>query len=99
MLWFHVCHKFFRCMLSTRRIVGSGTLLVERKFIHGCGRAGHIEDVVVRSSFRGHNLGRSIINRLVQAGKEEGCYKVWFMERGEGENAPMFFSNKWLSKT
>ncbi len=39
------------------RIVAAGTLLLERKFIRGCGTAGHIEDVVVDSTCRGQRLG------------------------------------------
>lgn len=40
-------------------VVAAGTLLVERKFIHGCGKVGHIEDVVVSHALRGHSLGRT----------------------------------------
>ena len=39
------------------RIIAAGTLLLEHKFIRGCGTAGHIEDVVVDSSYRGLRLG------------------------------------------
>lgn len=28
-------------------MIGAATLVVERKFIHGCGRVGRVEDVVV----------------------------------------------------
>ena len=36
---------------NSDRIVGSGTLLVEQKFIHSCGKAGHIEDIVIAKAF------------------------------------------------
>jgi glucosamine-phosphate N-acetyltransferase len=39
------------------RIVASGTLVVEYKFLRGCSHAGHIEDVVVDSEQRGTGLG------------------------------------------
>lgn len=48
------------------RIVGTATLFVERKLIHGCSAAGHIEDVVVDASVRGKGVGRLLVERLIQ---------------------------------
>ncbi|TPX38332.1 hypothetical protein SmJEL517_g00328 [Synchytrium microbalum] len=62
--------------LATGNIVGSGTVFIERKFLHGCGKAAHIEDVVVSSSMRGKSLGKHIIETLKNISKESGCYKV-----------------------
>ena len=39
------------------RVLATGTLLVEHKFIHACGKVGHIEDVVVLPEARGQGLG------------------------------------------
>lgn len=39
------------------KIVASATLLVEKKFLHSCGKCGHIEDVVVDAAYRGKKLG------------------------------------------
>lgn len=52
--------------------VASGTILVERKFIRGCGLVGHIEDIVVDAGQRGKNLGRKIIDQLTHIGKLAG---------------------------
>ncbi|TPX40360.1 hypothetical protein SeMB42_g06043 [Synchytrium endobioticum] len=54
----------------------SGTVVVERKFLHSCGKAAHIEDIVVNSSMRGKSLGKYIIEQLKHIAKETGCYKV-----------------------
>ena len=49
---------------NTNLIIGSGTLLIEQKFIRNCGKASHIEDIVVRKGYRGKNLGLKLINVL-----------------------------------
>ncbi|KAL0220723.1 hypothetical protein RCL1_000577 [Eukaryota sp. TZLM3-RCL] len=62
--------------LETGEVVAAATLLVEQKFIHQCGKVGHIEDVVVASSYRRQNLGRTLVEHLSQIAKQEGCYKT-----------------------
>ena len=61
---------------SNNRIIGTGTLLVEPKFIHECGRVGHIEDVVVRKNIHGGGFGKKIVTFLAEQAKIRGCYKV-----------------------
>ncbi|EKE37276.1 hypothetical protein ENUP19_0113G0017 [Entamoeba nuttalli] len=58
------------------KIVVTGTLLIERKFIHCGGLVGHIEDIVVTNSRRKEGLGKALIQKLIQIGKEKGCYKI-----------------------
>ncbi len=58
------------------RVVACGTLLVEQKFIHGGGKAGHIEDVVVEQCFRGLGIGQAMVELLVSLAQEQRCYKV-----------------------
>jgi len=62
--------------VTAEKLIASATLLVERKFIHQCGKVGHIEDVVVHSDYRGSKLGCLIVKELMRLGKEAGCYKV-----------------------
>jgi hypothetical protein len=50
--------------------------MIEDKFVHGCGRVGHIEDVVVQSGYRGTSLGIRVIEALHGVAKRRGCYKV-----------------------
>jgi glucosamine-phosphate N-acetyltransferase len=73
-LWFCFFHD--AADLDASRIIASATLLVELKFIRNCGKCGHIEDVVVDSSYRGQRLGLRVIEALIEAAKEAGCYKV-----------------------
>lgn len=58
------------------KIIGSGTLLIEKKIIHKMGRVGHIEDIVIDREYRGKRLGEMMIRHLTEKSKEMGCYKV-----------------------
>ena len=55
-------------------IVGYGSIFYEVK-IRG-GKAGHIEDIVIKDSYRGKGFGKMIIDFLVKDAKNESCYKI-----------------------
>lgn len=59
-----------------KRVVAVGTLIVESKLIHNCGKVGHIEDIAVALNQRGKKLGLTLIRHLMRIGCEAGCYKV-----------------------
>lgn len=61
---------------SKKQIVGSGTLVIEQKFIRQQGKAGHIEDIVVSEQYRGKKLGKRLIELLKQIALANECYKV-----------------------
>jgi glucosamine-phosphate N-acetyltransferase len=58
------------------RIVGTGSMIVERKFIHSLGLVGHIEDIAVETGQQGKKLGLRIIQSLDYIAAQVGCYKV-----------------------
>lgn len=58
------------------KVVGALTLLIEQKFIHGCGRVGHIEDVVVHGDFRGQGIARDLIKKAIEIAEKEKYYKI-----------------------
>lgn len=57
------------------RVVGTGSLIVERKFIHELGLVGHIEDIAVETGQQGKKLGLRIIQALDYVAANVGCYK------------------------
>ena len=57
-------------------IVGSATLHLQQKIIRNGGVAGFIEDVVVKESYRGNNIGTQLIQELIKKAENLGCYKV-----------------------
>ncbi|EYU17479.1 hypothetical protein MIMGU_mgv1a016916mg [Erythranthe guttata] len=58
------------------KIVATGSVFIEKKFIRNCGKVGHVEDVVVDSSVRGKKLGKKVIEFLSDYARGVGCYKV-----------------------
>ena len=70
-------HKIFVAIdKETSEVIGATTLLIEQKFIHSGGKAGHIEDVVTRKGFQGLGIGSALINHALHFARTVGCYKV-----------------------
>ena len=57
-----------------KKIVAYGSIVIENK-IRG-EKAGHIEDIVVDSKFRGMNIGVKLIDKLTKIGDDIGCYRI-----------------------
>jgi glucosamine-phosphate N-acetyltransferase len=57
-------------------LVGTASLLVERKFIHNGGALAHIEDVVVRADYRGQDIGSKLLAHCEQEARRAGCYRM-----------------------
>ena len=62
--------------VEKQRVVGSGSLVLEKKFIRQLGTAGHIEDIVISEGYRGKHLGLRMIELLKKIATENACYKV-----------------------
>ena len=58
------------------KVIGATTVIIEQKFIHGGGKVGHIEDVVVAKEFQGKGIGQKIVKSLLEYAQEKGCYKT-----------------------
>lgn len=70
-------HKIFVAIdKETSEVIGATTLLIEQKFIHDGGKAGHIEDVVTRKGFEGLGIGTALIDHALRFAKTVGCYKI-----------------------
>ena len=61
---------------ASSNIAAAGSIVVEHKFVHKNGLAGHIEDIVVNERYRGKNFGKWIIEQLKVIGERVGCYKI-----------------------
>jgi glucosamine-phosphate N-acetyltransferase len=62
---------------TDQQIVGTATLICEKKFIRQLAIRGRIEDVVVHNRCRGQQLGKLLIDLLTQLGRDKcNCYKI-----------------------
>jgi len=62
--------------IEKNKVIGSGTIIIERKIIHNFKNVGHIEDIVVDNNYRGAGLGKMIINYLLDFAEKNNCYKT-----------------------
>jgi glucosamine-phosphate N-acetyltransferase len=58
------------------RVVGTASLLMEQKFIHGGGWVGHVEDVAVHRDCRLQGVGSALVRHATEEARRLGCYKV-----------------------
>ncbi|QRV88835.1 GNAT family acetyltransferase [Ceratobasidium sp. AG-Ba] len=61
---------------SNDQVVGTGTVVMERKLIRNLGLVGHIEDIVVSPKMQGKKLGLRVINTLTHISEQQGAYKT-----------------------
>ena len=64
------------CYIKPDIIIGTGSIMIEPKIIHGGKYVGHIEDVVVHPLYRNKKIASGIINKLVSHGNKCNCYKI-----------------------
>ena len=57
-------------------MVGTASLIVEQKFIHGGGLVGHIEDVAVHKDHWRKGIGTAMVDQLTKLASSMRCYKV-----------------------
>ena len=58
------------------KLVATGKLLIEQKFIHNLAKYGYIEDVIVSEDYRTKGLGQKMIKYIVDYCKRNKFYKI-----------------------
>ena len=58
------------------KLIGTGTILYEYKFIRNISKCAHIEDVCINKDYRGKNYGTLLIDHLITEAQNNNCYKV-----------------------
>ena len=57
-----------------QKIIGTITILKEKKLIHNLGVVSHIEDFIIDEKYRGFGLGKILLNNAIELSKD--CYKI-----------------------
>ena len=60
----------------TKKIIATGTLLFEQKFINNGGIVAHIEDVIISKEEKGKGYGTYLLEHLINKSREKKCYKI-----------------------
>lgn len=58
------------------QVVGTASMLIEQKFLHRGGKVAHVEDVAVRQDRQRKEIGSTLMGRVEQEAKMNGCYKI-----------------------
>ena len=62
--------------VTNKRVIGTGTILIEKKLIHNYGLVGHIEDIVIDVDYRKFGLGKILVEYLTDTCIfNKQCYK------------------------
>jgi glucosamine-phosphate N-acetyltransferase len=70
--WSHI----YIAVLEDNTIIGTLTLLIERKILWWWSKAGHIEDVAVRVGYEWMWIWKALNIKAVEESQNLGCYKI-----------------------
>ncbi len=59
-----------------RKIIATGKILMETKVHNNLRKVGHIEDVIVDEKYRNTGIGTILLNKLIEIGESNNCYKT-----------------------
>ena len=57
-------------------MVGTCTIIIEKKIIHNYGLVAHIEDFVINKNYRGKKYGSILLKEMIKIANNLNCYKI-----------------------
>lgn len=63
-------------MIINNNIVGTGSIIIEKKISRNFKSVSHIEDVVIDKKYRGKGYGKKLIEFFKEYSKKNNCYKI-----------------------
>ena len=84
--------------LLNDEIVGTFELLIMDNLAHSGTPSGIVEDVVVRSDFRGQGIGKKMMQFAIEQCKIAGCYKMMLSSNVIRDHAHHFYESLGFEK-
>ncbi|WP_338731980.1 GNAT family N-acetyltransferase [Mangrovimonas cancribranchiae] len=81
----------FHCFVAEMNQNIAGIALVYTRFSTWKGKALHLEDLIVRESFRGHGLGKALLDEVVTYGKKIKAKRICWEVLDWNEPAITFY--------
>ncbi|MDI3508274.1 MAG: hypothetical protein PWP48_2078 [Clostridiales bacterium] len=86
-------YRIFAVFDDTDNIIATFTLIICENLGHGGKAYAVVENVVVRSEYRGMGIGRAMMDKAIQISKERKCYKLMLSSDIKREGAHRFYEN------
>ena len=83
-------------IIVDNNIVGTGSVIIEKKISRNFKNVGHIEDIVIDKKYRGKGYGKELILYLKQFCLNNNCYKI--ILNCEEKNKKFYEKNGFISK-
>lgn len=61
---------------SNNKLLGAGTILFEKKFIHNISLYAHLEDIIIKKEYQSNGYGKLLLENLIKVCKEKNCFKI-----------------------
>lgn len=68
--------KHIFIMVDDGKVIGTLSVLIERKLSRGGALCAHIEDVATHEQHRGKGIASSLMKKAIEYTTERGCYKI-----------------------
>lgn len=63
-------------VIVDKKVIGTGSVIIEKKISRDFKCVGHIEDIVIDFNYKGKGYGRKLINFLKNYCIKNNCYKI-----------------------
>ncbi|MEJ2053346.1 MAG: GNAT family N-acetyltransferase [Calditrichaceae bacterium] len=84
--------------VTGNKTVGTFELLIMDNLAHICSPSAIVEDVVVKTAFRGKGIGKKMMEFAIEESRKSGCYKMVLSSSLSRERAQRFYESLGFKK-